>query len=281
MQTTSLLLALVCSCGAVAAQETAHFKEINKNLLTTHSKIIMVAAHRGVHNECPENSMTAFRKGIELGIDVIELDVRHTKEDSLVVMHDATVNRTTNGKGKVEDLSFEEIRKLRLTYKGKETNEQVPTLAEALALAKGKILVDLDIKTDHVATVLAAVERAQAMNSCLFFLGKATYAKMLKEKNAACKTLVRTHSAAEVDSLFAITTSEAVHIDDSHYTKAVTEKIKANGARVWANALGDTDKAAAAGNLKVYSQLLENGADMIQTDQPALLLEYLKQQKLR
>lgn len=266
--------------STAAAQETARFKEINEAFLSPGSKIIMIASHRGAHNDFPENSMASFKRGIELGIDVIELDVRHTKDDSLVVMHDASVDRTTNGTGKVADLTFEEIRKLRLKFNGQLTEEQVPTLEEALNLAKGKILVDLDIKTSRVPQIISVVERTQTAGTTMFFLGRGIYAKMVKEKNPAFRTLVRTHQAADIDSLFALTKTEAVHIDPSHNTMEVISKIKKNGGRVWINSLGEIDKRAAAGDLEAYGELLKNGANMVQTDYPALLMKYLKSKNL-
>src|ERR1700754_805710 len=113
-----------------SSQETARFKQISKEFLSPESKVILIASHRGTHNDFPENSMSAFKKGIELGIDVIEADVRHTKDDSLVIMHDATVDRMTNGKGRVDEFTFEEIRKLRLKFNGQLTDEKIPTLEE-------------------------------------------------------------------------------------------------------------------------------------------------------
>lgn len=266
----------VAGVAIASAQETARFKEINKAFLSPHSKIVLIASHRGAHNDFPENSMAAFKRGIELGIDVIELDVRHTKDDSLVIMHDASVDRTTNGTGKVADLTFEEVRKLRLKFNGQVTEEQVPTLEEALYLAKGKILVDLDIKTNRVPKILEVVNRTQTLNTTMFFLGRGIYAKMVKEQQPGVRTLVRTHKAADIDTLFTITKTEAVHIDPSHNTVEVTSKIRKNGGRVWINALGVIDKRAAGGDLEAYGELLKNGANMIQTDYPALLMKYLQ-----
>lgn len=270
----------VAGISIVCAQETARFKEINKAFLSPDSKTVLIASHRGTHNDFPENSMASFKRGIALGIDVLELDVRHTKDDSLVVMHDAAVDRTTNGTGKVADLTFEEVRKLRLKFNGQLTEEQVPTLEEALRLAKGKILVDLDIKTNRVPQIIKVVDRTQTASTTMFFLGRGIYAKMVKEQNPAFRTLVRTHSASDIDSLFAVTKTEAVHIDPSHNTVEVTAKIKKNGGRVWINALGETDKRAAAGDLEAYGELLKNGANMVQTDYPALLMKYLKSKNL-
>ncbi|MFL5745621.1 MAG: glycerophosphodiester phosphodiesterase family protein [Niastella sp.] len=262
------------------AKETARFKEINKAFLSPHSKIVLIASHRGIHHEFPENSMAAFKKAIELGIDIIEIDVRHTQDDSLVIMHDATVDRMTNGKGRVDEFTFSALRKLRLTFNGQVTEEKIPTLEEVLTLAKGKILVDLDIKTNCLPRVMQLVQQTQTENTCFFFLSKDFHDKMLKEKNPELRTLVRTRSEADVDALFSVTKTEAVHIDEKHNIEAVTNKIRNNGARVWINALGEVDKKAAAGDLEAYGELIKNGANMIQTDYPALLLKYLKSKGL-
>ena len=92
------VLVQVLFLNIASSQESARFKQINKAFLSPDSKVILIASHRGTHNTFTENSMAAFKKGIELGIDVIEIDVRHTKDDSLVIMHDGSVDRTTNGK---------------------------------------------------------------------------------------------------------------------------------------------------------------------------------------
>jgi glycerophosphoryl diester phosphodiesterase len=87
---------------------------------------VAVIAHRGEHIHNPENSLSAIRAAIELKADYVELDVRTTIDGRLVLMHDATVDRTTNGKGLVARMAFDQIRALKL---GK---EQVPTFEERL-----------------------------------------------------------------------------------------------------------------------------------------------------
>lgn len=71
-----------------------------------------IVAHRGLSAEYPENTMLSFSKAVETGCDGIELDVQLTKDGQIVVIHDETVDRTTNGKGKVRDYSLEELRRL-------------------------------------------------------------------------------------------------------------------------------------------------------------------------
>ena len=98
------------------------------------TKNIYVAAHRGWSAKYPENTMEAFRAAAELGVDQIETDVRVTKDGCLVLMHDATVDRTTNGTGLVRDMTLEEIRRLDAgVKKGAEfAGCRVPTLKEFL-----------------------------------------------------------------------------------------------------------------------------------------------------
>lgn len=279
-----LLLSLVFSqCwlfASFAQQATPQFEKINKAFLQPASNVVLIAAHRGAHLEAPENSMPAFRKAIELGIDIIELDVRCTKDGKLVLMHDRTVNRTTNGSGPVDSFTFDEIRKLRLKHNGQVTEEQIPTLEEALLLAKGKILVDLDIKTAAcIDAIMETVEKTNTADNCLFFLGAPQHVKAIKAKNPAFRTLLRTNQAAQVDAAFAMVKTEAVHIDPSHYTAAVVQTIKSNNARIWINALGEVDAKAAAGNPAAFEEVLGKGANIIQTDQPALLKAYLQKTK--
>lgn len=274
-------LFLIVSISVVSAQSVAtDYKRSKKEFMSPQSGTVLIAAHRGAHNDFPENSIASFKRAIELGVDIIELDIRHTKDGVPVLMHDRRVDRTTNGKGPVDSLTFEAIRKLRLKHNGVVTDHQVPTLEEALTLARGKILVDLDMKTRHFESVLETVQKTKTEENVIFFLGDPNHVNLLRKKNKNFLTLVRTHSVGEVDSVFMITKTEAVHIDPSHNTAEAGKKIKSNGARIWINALGDVDKRVAANDFSAFDNLKSNGANIIQTDYPQLLLEYLRKKKL-
>ena len=103
----------------------------------------VVVAHRGLSSLYPENTMLAYRKAYEYGADVIETDVQLTKDGEIVIMHDYTVDRTTNGTGNVKDFTLEQIRQLDAGVKfGAEfTGEKVPTFREFLQEFKGKDVV--------------------------------------------------------------------------------------------------------------------------------------------
>lgn len=277
------ILSICClfAMSAMAQAPTARFLAIQKSFKDPNNSVVMIAAHRGAHLEDPENSIASFKKAIDMGIDIIELDVRCTKDGVLVLMHDKTVDRTTNGKGAVKDFTFEEIRTLRLKHKGAVTTEMVPTLEEALNFTKAQIMIDLDIKAaDCIDKIMETVNKTSTADQCLFFVGEAEHAKMIKDTNPAFMTLLRTNSVKEATDCFNTVKSEAVHIDDSHNTVEVIKSIKAHGARVWHNALGEVDKQVGAGNVAAFEQALKTGANIIQTDYPALLKEFLISKKM-
>lgn len=83
-----------------------------KNYWTQSDKNIFVAAHRGWSTDYPENSMLAYQKAVELGVDQIEMDIRVTKDGELVCFHDETVDRVSNGTGRVCDLTLQKSRRL-------------------------------------------------------------------------------------------------------------------------------------------------------------------------
>ena len=109
--------------------------------------------HRGARAYAPENTVTSFRKAIEIGVDAIEIDVRKTKDNQIVVIHDADVKRTTNGKGLVSELTLEQIK----SFTAME-GEKIPTLQEAFDFLDKKVKVLIELKEVGVEeAVLAAV----------------------------------------------------------------------------------------------------------------------------
>lgn len=147
-----------------------------RRLADPHGGLIVIA-HRGCHEAAPlhglgntpENSMAALRQCVVLGADVMETDVRRSRDGHLVIMHDDSVDRTTNGKGKVADLSLAELKALRLRQDeggaaAPLSDQQVPTLDEMLALAKDHIVLNLDVKDMIYGEVVDAVHRAGAQN---------------------------------------------------------------------------------------------------------------------
>ena len=101
--------------------------------------------HRGAPGDEPENTLRSFKKALSLGVDMIECDVHLTKDGKVVVIHDPTLERTTNGKGKVRDLTLKQLQKFDA---GK--REKISTLEEVITLVKGKCLLNIDVKDPRV-----------------------------------------------------------------------------------------------------------------------------------
>ncbi len=120
--------------------------EILDHLKNPKKDYVLAVSHRGDWRYAPENSLAAIQRCIDLGVDIVEIDVRLTKDGHLVLMHDLSVDRTTNGSGKVSEMTLEEIKQLRLRNACgvRHSRQQVPTLEEVMALTKEKIMVNLD-----------------------------------------------------------------------------------------------------------------------------------------
>lgn len=129
----------------------------------------MVIAHRAANQNFPENSIVAIEEAIRMGVDIIELDIRVTADGVVVLMHDQTVDRTTTGTGDIETLDYSYLQTLNLLHKGEATLEKIPTLEEALKVTKGRIMVDMDMKTDKVEEVLEVVKAMDVVDELLFF----------------------------------------------------------------------------------------------------------------
>ena len=109
---------------------------------------ITVTAHRGFSGENPENTLASFRAAIAAGADMVELDVHLTRDNELVVIHDDTLERTTDGKGNVADKTLAELKRLDAGFKfnPRFAGERIPTLTEVLDVTRGRILVNIELK---------------------------------------------------------------------------------------------------------------------------------------
>ena len=115
---------------------------------------VLVAAHRGFSGKAPENTLAAFTMALEAGVDMLELDVRLSKDDAVVVIHDQRVDRTTNGHGPVQDMTLEELQSLDAgSWFGRRfAGETISTLQEVLSILDDRIFVNIEIKPDAISS---------------------------------------------------------------------------------------------------------------------------------
>ncbi|MGR5866244.1 glycerophosphodiester phosphodiesterase family protein [Bacillus cereus] len=119
----------------------SQFKELGKGFF--------LAMHRGSFEYAPENSLSAIQKSMELGLFIIEIDVQMTKDGVIILMHDDSIDRMTNGSGEISELTYEQIKSFYLKDNNGGTDapitkEKVPTLVEVMNLVKGRAIVNID-----------------------------------------------------------------------------------------------------------------------------------------
>ena len=149
----------ICTCASRMFAQQQPLNEATESLQATNNLPLRgLSAHRGETAVHPENTLPAFREAVRLGAHQIELDVVRTKDNQLVIMHDETVNRTTDGKGRVSELTLEQIRTLDAGIKknAKFAGTKVPTFEEALSVIPDNIWINVHMKDDATAAVMVA-----------------------------------------------------------------------------------------------------------------------------
>lgn len=275
---TILILSVSLTVFFAAAQ--SNLKSILNDFYNRHDRIL-VASHRATHIIYPENSIAAMKEAIRIGVDIIETDIRETKDGVLVIMHDKNIDRTTTGKGNVSDLTYAEIQRYFLLFDGKPTAEKIPTFKEVLDLVKGNIMLDIDYKAEgeRAAKSTAKLLRKKKMEKqSLFFLYDYKDAASLYKMNKHLQFMTRTYNRSDVDSVLQMTVAvPAVHADDKFYTDSLMSVIRSKGKRVWMNALGKYDAMEKEKKDTGFDAMLQmKYTNVIQTDLPEQLIIYLK-----
>lgn len=231
----------------------------------------LVVAHRGFHRDVPENSLASVTATAEIGADLVEIDVRQTSDGVLVVMHDGTVDRTTDGSGDVEALTFAEIEALTLDGgDGDPATSKVPTLADALAEAmRVGVGVYLDTKTSAVDALTQAVIDAGAEEIVLV---RKDAGSVGPAHAAGLKVLVPVDDEAEIAevqaSLPGVVELEVASVAPQGDLVAA---IRSSGARAQQD-LFAADAAAVANGPSGFLPWIDTGVRLLQTEYPDRLV---------
>lgn len=303
-QIVNLLLAsaaiiFACSCVGQAPQYANRAEKILAEINDPESDYVVVISHRGDWRNYPENSIPAIESVIRMGVDMMELDVKMTKDSVLVLCHDQTINRTTNGKGFVKDMTYDSLMTFRLKRAHGATTDsiRIPTLREALLCCKDRILVNVDHAYPYYAEIVALTEELGVTGQVLM-KGSSPIDKvnedMSKYRNNLLYMPIININTANGQALFNDYIERGVppmayevcwqkpgqEMDDC------VRKIHETGSKLWVNTFwstvcggpGNDDDTAfeAADPGDVYGQYVDMGASMIQTDRPELLIRYLR-----
>lgn len=272
---------------------TGNLKTDLKNLFDDSSYKVWLCAHRantqkGIADGIPENSLTSIEYAINAGVEMIELDARPTSDGILVLMHDNTIDRTTNGSGAVGDYSYQQLQQLYLKdAAGNLTNERIPTLEDALKKGKGKVYFNLDIvnKNVAVATMVALLKKLDMENEVLLYVSNnRNYAYDLKAANS---TLLLHPMAKASDDItyFASSYTDNVQMmqlsTSDALAGAMTEDIKSKGWLLFSNIVGANDTNMLSDNYSGLVGMINKRINVVQTDYAELAAKYLKSKKYR
>ncbi|WP_052507909.1 glycerophosphodiester phosphodiesterase family protein [Sphingomonas hengshuiensis] len=237
---------------------------------------VLIASHRGGHLKAPENSLAAVDEAVAAGADVVEVDVQVSADGVPFLLHDRTLERTTNGTGRAAEKSYAELRALRL--KGGDTPP--PTLLELLRHSCGRVLVDLDMKTDQFAPVVALVQGLGMVDQVMLFDADSNLLRAARAIEPKLQVMTRLTAKTTLDDINqGLAPVRIVHGDPESLNPAARDAIRQMPARIWENALGEVDALMAAGSPKACPALKAMqalGVNAIQTDRPALLRVYLR-----
>ncbi|GGH21291.1 glycerophosphodiester phosphodiesterase family protein [Mucilaginibacter phyllosphaerae] len=293
--TTTLIAGLLLTTAVAFGQQNSPFSRLIKQLHNPNDKNIMVAAHRGDWRDAPENSLLAYQYAIDMGVDVIEIDLNMTSDNVVVVMHDQTIDRTTNGKGRPADYTLEELKKIRLKNAlGRVTNHTIPTLREVMLLAKGKVLVNLDKSYDYYNEAYKVLKETGTLNQAIFKT-ETTYREVRKRYPTLLDSIVfmpvvsldKPEAKAvinEYQKQIKPVAFELIFKKDSSAVLSHNGFINKNGSKIWINSLWaslngghDDDTAVDEHNINdSWDWIIAHGATMIQTDRPREMLAYLR-----
>jgi glycerophosphoryl diester phosphodiesterase len=244
----------------------------------------MVTAHRSAHLVHPENSLAAIRDAIKIGADIIELDVRKTKDGVYVLLHDKNIDRTTGNKGKVSSYTFDQLNKIPLLQNGQPTDERIPTFESALRTAKDRIMIDIDFKldsTEDAINVCKMIREAGMQKQVLFFLYDYRYTATIDSIDNSIAVMPRAYNKEDVLDILKNYKVPVIHVDTKFYNDTLMGQIRSHNVRVWLNALGKYDDMEKTQKDAGYDRLLEmKNVNVIQTDYPANLLKYLREKGL-
>lgn len=258
---------------------------------------VSVISHRGDWRNTPENSIRAIQNCIDLGVNMVEIDIKKTKDNELILLHDKTLDRTTTGKGLPQDYTLAEIKQMRLRNgAGVATSHQIPTLEEAMIVTKGKIWVNIDKGYDYFDLVEKVLEKTGTTQQVLIKAGL-PYQKVVAENKAVLDKLffmpiidmANPDAMTMVEEYIKNMQPKAFEVCFTQIDQAlqnVLDRIQKSGSKVWINTLwpslcaGLNDDRAVEENQQdsIWGKVIEMGASFIQTDRPKELVNYLRNQ---
>jgi glycerophosphoryl diester phosphodiesterase len=256
----------------------------------------LVMAHRGGAGLWPENTLHGFERAVEMGVDVLETEIHSTADHNLVLLHDSTVDRTTNGSGPIDSITLNEVKTLDAgftwtrdggrTYPFRGKGITVPTLEEVFISLPG-VRINIDIKQTNMSLAAPLCQTIRSFGMSDNVMVASFSAKALNDFRQVCPEVATSASKREVTLFFLL---NLIFLGSAHRANYQAFQVPeySSGLRVLTKRFLDTAHAL---NLKVHvwtinevrdmKRLVNMGVDGIITDYPDRLIPVLKEREHR
>jgi glycerophosphoryl diester phosphodiesterase len=241
----------------------------------------IVVAHRGDHTVYPENTLEGYAATIKDGADYIEIDLRTTSDGQLISMHDASINRMTDSKGLIKELTLQQVKELKVRVKSKPdtTTYRIPTFEQILKLCRDKIYIYIDFKEADATATLNLLKQYKMEKQVLIYINKASQIIDWRKTYPTIPLMMSTPDSVKDAAAmkFFIDTYRPDVLDGNYntYDSEMLQFASSANLPVWPDAQGPLE-----GPL-VWDKAIALGLKGLQTDNPPALIRYLKGKGLR
>lgn len=283
------ILACFLSYGLISAQPAISKTDAVLNhedvLLTSHPDFptpnhgdTYVIAHRGAHNGIPENSLAAYQKAIDLGCDFVEIDARTTSDGAIVSIHNSTIDAYVTGEtGRVKAMTLQEIKALDI---GKRVsleweNTKVPTFEEILQLCQGKIGIYLDLKDASIIDLVSLIKKYQMERQVIWCI-PASRVRTIREVQKNCPNCIPMPDPGgdkNIEKIIEDFKPLVIAPVMRDFNRALVETAHRYKVKVFVDDSEDDPELLK----KEWKEILDLNTDGIQTDQPELLINLIKE----
>ena len=236
---------------------------------STHAADLQVVAHRGANHLAPENTVAAAQKCVELGVDYVEIDVRMSKDGVFYILHDRTLDRTTDGTGAIKDRSSAYVDALDAgTWFGAEfKGEKVPQLESYLRAFKGKIKIYFDVKDADLRRLLDLVYETGFEKDCFFWFSRDSRAEEFRKLDKKLWLKMNARNEEDLEKAMAYR-PQIIECGLEQLTPAFVAFCKAHDLKLMVIATGK-------GSEVKYPEIINSPADMVNLDKADLMMRLI------
>ncbi|MCK9414472.1 MAG: glycerophosphodiester phosphodiesterase family protein [Prolixibacteraceae bacterium] len=238
--------------------------------------VVGVAVHRAANEFAPENTLAAMQIALDLEVDYIEMDVRQTKDCKSLILHDGNLDRTTNGKGPLKDVNFDEARALSagLWFDPFYASEKIPTLEESCALLADhnkksghKTYFYVDCKDINAKVLIDNLIQYHLLEGSVLYINKAEQIDQIRAIAPKAKILPGLRSGKDLNKIADTLHPYALDVNWKDLSKELIDKAHAKGVKIFSDGFGEDM------NIESYQKAIKLGIDVISTNKVSVIYE--------